>query len=211
MVFLKKCGILVLSLALAGCGCGSSKKEDKPSQAVSSISKSERITSSELKKESEVQSIDQIEPHGSISEDKAKEITELVNYLAIESYKSEKDIYDWLDLEEYSSEETEYALDYLKTLNVDYNQNALNLAKELEEKENESKKGIHESLVILQFTNSQIQYAMDNLGDIDFKENALKRAQFLKELDSLDIYDALINIYFFTPQEAQYAIDHLEN
>ena len=51
MIFFKKCGILVLSLALAGCGCGSSKKEDKPSQAVSSVAKSEQTSQLESKEE----------------------------------------------------------------------------------------------------------------------------------------------------------------
>ena len=61
------------------------------------------------------------------------------------------------------------------------------------------------------------QYAVDNV-DVNWKENALIRAEFYQEkyqgnlaYSKEEIYDELISEFEkFTPEEAQYAIDNLE-
>ncbi|GGG13596.1 hypothetical protein GCM10007425_04880 [Lysinibacillus alkalisoli] len=58
------------------------------------------------------------------------------------------------------------------------------------------------------------QYAIDNL-DVDWKENALKKAETYAERMSMSdsgIYEQLISEYGekFTAEEAQYAIDNLK-
>lgn len=219
----KKCGILVLSLALAGCGCGSSKKEDKQSQAVSSVSKSEQLLSeassqstesdvSKSEQESKVQSNQSLEVPSSITEERAKEIVEFIDYLAYQDYQSEEGIEDMLRLSDFSSPEIEYAKDYLKTLKVDYYKNALESALKLKE-ENGSEKGIRSTLFsILKFTPSQVNYAMENLGETNFNESALKTAQRLKDIGlSVEDIRGWLRNDLFTPEEAQYAIDHLDN
>jgi ATP phosphoribosyltransferase regulatory subunit HisZ len=80
-----------------------------------------------------------------------------------------------------------------------------------------SKAGIYDQLTSEygeQFPADAAQYAIDNL-EVDWKENALKKAQEYAELMSMsdaDIYDQLISEHGekFTKEEAQYAIDNLE-
>jgi ATP phosphoribosyltransferase regulatory subunit HisZ len=80
-----------------------------------------------------------------------------------------------------------------------------------------SKAGIYDQLTSEygeQFPADAAQYAIDNL-EVNWKENALKKAQEYAELMSMsdaDIYDQLISEHGekFTKEEAQYAIDNLE-
>jgi hypothetical protein len=65
------------------------------------------------------------------------------------------------------------------------------------------------------FTPEAAQYAIDNLTDIDWKENALVKAkeyQTEMNMSKNNIYDQLTSEYGekFTAEEAQYAIDNLE-
>lgn len=82
---------------------------------------------------------------------------------------------------------------------------------------NMSKAGIYDQLTSEygeNFPAEAAQYAIDNVV-VDWKENALKKAQSYAELMSMSdsaIYDQLISEYGekFTKEEAQYAIDNLE-
>ena len=79
-----------------------------------------------------------------------------------------------------------------------------------------SKAGVYDQLTSEyggQFTAEAAQYAIDNV-DVDWKENALKRAESYQESMAMSpkaIYDQLVSEYGgqFTAEEAQYAVDNL--
>lgn len=118
----------------------------------------------------------------------------------------------------FTEKEAQYAVKHLK---VDYRKAALARAKELYKSSHLSKQAIYNALFSsdLRFTEEEAQYAVDNLN-VDYKEAALAEA---KELQQIDLeygwetdYDYLYralssNPYYFTEEEAQYAIDHLND
>ena len=81
---------------------------------------------------------------------------------------------------------------------------------------NMSKAGVYDQLTSEygeKFTAEAAQYAVDNV-ESDWKENALKKAEFYQEHMSMSpnaIYDQLVSEYGeqFTAEEAQYAVDNL--
>lgn len=67
------------------------------------------------------------------------------------------------------------------------------------------------------FSEADAQYAVDQLDTmIDWNKNALEKAKSYYEnmnMSKIKVYDQLISEYGerFTPEQAQYAIDHLDN
>lgn len=66
------------------------------------------------------------------------------------------------------------------------------------------------------FSVADAQYAIDNLTSIDWNANALAKAKTYYTTMSMSkskIYDQLISEYGekFTPEQAQYAVDHLDD
>lgn len=94
---------------------------------------------------------------------------------------------------------------------------ALNKAHEYEQMMHMSKMSIYNQLVSEygeQFTPAAAQYAIDNMTGIDWKENALAKAQEYQRMMNMSpaaIYDQLVSEYGeeFTAEEAQYAVDNL--
>lgn len=80
-----------------------------------------------------------------------------------------------------------------------------------------SKKGIYDQLTSSYgegFSADAAQYAIDNMTDVDWNENALAKAQEYytgMSMSKSAVYDQLTSEYGeqFTASEAQYAIDHL--
>ena len=80
-----------------------------------------------------------------------------------------------------------------------------------------SKQGIYEQLISSSgdgFTATEAQYAVDHLTDVDWNENALESAQTYQDDMSMslaDIRDQLTSSAGdqFTPAQADYAINHL--
>ncbi|CAJ1187190.1 Ltp family lipoprotein [Companilactobacillus nantensis] len=113
----------------------------------------------------------------------------------------------------YSINATKYALKHLK---VDYNQNALKKAQEYAESQNMSQQAIHNQLITKNtFSVKQAQYAVDNLK-ADFNYNALVTAKkYQRDLgfSPAKIREVLISDdnESFTPAQADYAIEHLND
>lgn len=95
---------------------------------------------------------------------------------------------------------------------------ALNKAKNYANTMNMSKQGVYEQLVSEygeNFPEDAAQYAIDNLTDVDWNENALKKATNYSDTMNMSkqgIYDQLISDFGeqFTESEAQYAIDNIK-
>lgn len=121
---------------------------------------------------------------------------------------------DFLSGDQFTEDEARYAMEHL---DADWNANALAAAQNYSDMMYKSKAWICGELAYELFTEEQIQYAMENV-DADWKENALKRAEEYREDPNIPfdkIYDFLImddNGYGdrFTPEEAEYAISHLQ-
>ena len=119
--------------------------------------------------------------------------------------------------EQFTEKEAEYAV---KHLEADDKKTALKRAKDLYISSHLSKEGIYETLFSpeLRFSEEDAQYAVDHL-DVDYKEAALAQAKEMQEVDADfgdetipdDVYSALVSAYEFTEEEAQYAIDHLND
>lgn len=120
--------------------------------------------------------------------------------------------------EQFTEKEAQYAVKHLK---VDYKKAALARAKKMYKTNHLSKQAIYNALFSsdLRFTEEEAQYAVDNLN-VDYKEAALAEAKELKEIDveygeETDLnflYSGLTSSpYYFTEEEAQYAIDHLND
>lgn len=96
-------------------------------------------------------------------------------------------------------------------------EDALVKAKEYAEEQSMSKAGVYDQLTSdygEQFSAKAAQYAINRLEDVDWKENALDKAQEYKAEQNMsknEAYDQLTSSYGekFTPSEAQYAIDNL--
>ena len=134
------------------------------------------------------------------------------------NHMSKEDIQDQLTSEwdQFTEKEAQYAVKHLK---VDYKKAALARAKELYKSSHLSKQAIYNALFSpdLRFTEEEAQYAVDNLK-VDYKEAALAEAKELQEIDleygeETDLnflYSGLTSSpYYFTEEEAQYAIDNL--
>lgn len=104
----------------------------------------------------------------------------------------------------------------LKNINANYNNNALNKAKEYSDSQNMSKQAIHDDLISKnKFTSDQAQYAVDNLK-ADYNQNALITAKaYQRDLNfsPATIRQVLISDQNekFTPEQADYAIQHLND
>lgn len=75
-----------------------------------------------------------------------------------------------------------------------------------------SKEALKNELISLKYSEEDIEYAL-NHADIDYKENALKRAKEYQKIgvEEVTIYDNLISsLEGFTKEEADYAIKHLK-
>lgn len=117
----------------------------------------------------------------------------------------------------FTEKEAQYAVKHLK---ADDKKTALKRAKDLYKNNHLSKEGIYETLFSpdLRFSKEDAQYAVDHL-DVDYKKAALAQAKEIQETDAEfgdetipdDAYSALISAYGFTEEEAQYAIDHLND
>ena len=135
------------------------------------------------------------------------------------NHMSKEAIQDQLtsEYEQFTEKEAEYAVKHWK---ADDKKTALKRAKDLYKNSHLSKEGIYETLFSpdLRFSEEDAQYAVDHL-DVDYKEAALAQAKEIQEADAEfgdetnpdDVYSALISAYKFTEEEAQYAIDHLNN
>lgn len=96
-------------------------------------------------------------------------------------------------------------------------QSALNSAKSYANGMDMSKAGIYNQLISEygeKFPEEAAQYAMDNLTDVDWNNNALRSAESysnMMHMSKQGIYDQLTSEYGeqFTAEEAQYAIDNL--
>lgn len=96
---------------------------------------------------------------------------------------------------------------------------ALNKAKDYADTMNMSKQGIYDQLTAdagEQFSEEAAQYAMDNLDDIDWNANALKKAKEYQE--DMDMSPEAVRDQLtsdageqFTAEEADYAIQHLDD
>lgn len=80
-----------------------------------------------------------------------------------------------------------------------------------------SQTGVYDQLVSEyggQFSPEAAQYAIDNLNDVDWNDNALQKAKDYQDSMAMSpdaIYDQLVSDYGekFTPEQAQYAVDNL--
>lgn len=96
---------------------------------------------------------------------------------------------------------------------------ALNKAKDYADMMSMSKQGIYDQLTAdsgEQFSEEAAQYAMDNLDDVDWNANALKKAKEYQE--DMDMSPEAIRDQLtsdsgeqFTAEEADYAIQHLDD
>lgn len=128
-------------------------------------------------------------------------------------HMSKRDIADQLATvnEKFTSKAIDYAL---KHLQVDYSKNALKKAKEYSDSQNMSKQAIYDQLISKgKFTAKQAQFAVDNLK-ADYNQNALITAKaYQKDLNfsPATIRQVLISDKNekFTPEQADYAIQHL--
>jgi len=109
------------------------------------------------------------------------------------------------------------AINYaLKHAKIDYNYNALQKAKEYSDSQNMSRQGIYDQLISqAKFTEKQAQYAVDNLM-VDYNQNALQSAKNYKidlGFSPAKIREVLISDKNekFTPEQADYAIQHLND
>lgn len=115
--------------------------------------------------------------------------------------------------EKFSQKSIEYAVTNLHT---DYSKNALRKAKEYSDSQNMSKQAIYDQLISKnKFTTKQAQYAVDNLK-ADYNQNALITAKaYQKDLgfSPATIRQVLISDKNekFTPEQADYAIQHLND
>ena len=119
--------------------------------------------------------------------------------------------------DQFTEKEAQYAVKHLK---ADDKKTALKRAKDLYKNSHLSKECIYETLFSpdLRFSKEDAQYAVDHL-DVDYKEAALAQAKEIQETDADfgdetipdDVYSTLISAYYFTDEEAQYAIDHLND
>jgi len=131
-------------------------------------------------------------------------------------HMSKQDISDQLNSGangKYSKAAINYAI---RNLKVNYDQNALLRAREYSASQHMSKLAIHDQLLDKgKFTTKQAQYAVDNLK-VDYNQNALLTAKAYQR--DLHFSPATIrNVLIananerFTPEEADYAIAHLND
>ncbi|MCV3166198.1 Ltp family lipoprotein, partial [Enterococcus faecium] len=73
---------------------------------------------------------------------------------------SKDGLYDQLVYEKYTPEQAQYAID---NINADWNENALQAAKDYLDYSAFSKDGLYDQLVYEKYTPEQAQYAIDNL------------------------------------------------
>jgi len=134
------------------------------------------------------------------------------NYVDV-MHMSKQDLAKQLSAKHYSKGVINYAISHVKT---DYNQNALLKGKEYSDSQNMSKQGIYDQLISKGlFTAKQAQYAVDNL-QVDYNKNALITAKnYQRDLgfSPAKIREVLISDKNekFTPAEADYAIQHLND
>lgn len=142
-------------------------------------------------------------------------LTQAKNYATV-LHMSKQDITDQLNSganEKYSSKAIDYAM---KNLKVNFNKNALKKAQEYSDSQNMSQAGIYNQLINKgKFTPHQAQYAIDNLH-VDYNQNALitaKNYQTDLGFSKATIRQVLISDKNegFTPEQADYAIQHLDD
>lgn len=126
-------------------------------------------------------------------------------------YMSKQGIYDRLtSVDKFTPEAAQYAVDHLK---ADYNANALAEAKHYQKRMHMSKEGIYYDLTSEdKFTPNVAQHAVDNLK-ADYKATALAAAKDYQKMhmSPAEIQHQLASPYGskFTPEEAAYAMQHL--
>ena len=106
----------------------------------------------------------------------------------------------------YSKEDV---VDMIKYINVDYNVQAINKAKELIKKSPLSYNGLVEVLVNSKFTIDEAKYAASNAG-IDYKEEAVKSIKLIKDLlpvSKSTLISLLIEEEKYSESEVEYAIN----
>ena len=134
------------------------------------------------------------------------------NYVDV-MHMSKQDLANQLSAKHYSKAAINYAISHVKT---NYDQNALLKGKEYSDSQNMSKQGIYDQLISKgKFTIKQAQYAVDNL-QVDYNQNALITAKnYQRDLgfSPAKIREVLISDKNekFTPAEANYAIQHLDD
>ncbi|WP_338231436.1 Ltp family lipoprotein [Companilactobacillus muriivasis] len=134
------------------------------------------------------------------------------NYVDV-MHMSKQDLTNQLTAKHYSKATINYAISHVKT---NYDQNALLKGKEYSDSQNMSKQGIYDQLINKgKFTAKQAQYAVDNL-QVDYNQNALITAKnYQRDLgfSPAKIREVLISDKNekFTPAEADYAIQHLND
>lgn len=134
------------------------------------------------------------------------------NYVDV-MHMSKQDLADQLSAKHYSKAAINYAISHVKT---NYDQNALLKGKEYSDSQNMSKQGIYDQLISKgKFTVKQAQYAVNNL-QVDYNQNALITAKnYQRDLgfSPAKIREVLISDKNekFTPAEADYAIQHLND
>ncbi|KRN97707.1 hypothetical protein IV57_GL001631 [Companilactobacillus kimchiensis] len=142
-------------------------------------------------------------------------LTKAKNYADV-MHMSKQDISDQLNSganDKYSKAAINYALKHLK---INYDKNALLRAKEYSDSQNMSKLAIHDQLTNKgKFTSEQARYAVDNL-QVDYNQNALITARaYQRDLhfSPATIRNVLVSNANekFTPEEADYAILHLND
>lgn len=111
----------------------------------------------------------------------------------------------------FTEEAAQYAVDHLEW---DWNENAVMSAKAINTYMYYSEANMRDELLIEGgFTEESVNYAIEH-AEIDWNENALEKAKRYQRLflDNDDIYEMLTNeLEQFTPEQAQYAVDHLDH
>lgn len=156
---------------------------------------------------------------GEVSDDQEAALQEAKDY-ATYSQMSKQGIYTALTSEllgdHYTDEAAQYAIDNLD--DVDWNANALATAEYYAEYSYLSEAALPEALGAeygAGFTADEVAYAMENLGEVDWNENALHSAQLYYDELSMsedEIFEMLSSDDGgqFTEEQAQYAIDNLD-
>ncbi|MGL5647780.1 MAG: Ltp family lipoprotein [Clostridium sp.] len=115
----------------------------------------------------------------------------------------------------FTASQAKYAVDNLT--NVDWNKEALQAAQEYLQTQAMSKEGLYQQLISQsgsQFTASQAKYAVDNLTNVNWNQEALKCAEAYLQTQPMSnnqLYQQLISQSGsqFTASQAQYAINNL--
>ena len=150
-----------------------------------------------------------------VSDDKDAALAD-ARIFAEQSEMSKQGTYDLLTseyIDHYSDDAAQYAIDNLD--NVDWNANALSRAQSFAEGTTLSEQGVWEMLAGeygAGFTSDEADYAMKNLGDVDWNANAVDAAKLYQEnfdYDLEQIRDSLVTYDGFTQDQADYAVEHL--